>query len=163
MSKPSAVLDAPFALRVVQRKGGRAAIVYRRRADARGRDRLQRVATLSPLAFTAAVPLLRQAVRESRKDEVGKKPAPRNEGKPVPGNESLAPGPWLPLDAAWGARVACFALVAAGLRDGERLARAAEHLRHAEPDQAAWWLGLLTQERSARALRALRILTEAVA
>lgn len=57
---------APFALRVVQRKGGKAAIVYRRRADAQGRDRLQRVAAISPLAFTAATPLLRDAVSQSQ-------------------------------------------------------------------------------------------------
>ncbi len=29
----------------------------------------------------------------------------------------LTPGPFIPLDADWGARVACYALVAEGLRD----------------------------------------------
>lgn len=154
MPSRSRIREAPFALRVVQRKAGRAAIVYRRQADPRGRDRLQRVAALAPLAFTAAVPMLREAVWAARG---GGKGAP-----PRGGDDLLSPGPFLPLDADWGPRVACFALIAAGLRNGERLLRAAEHLRHADPDQAAWWLGLLTQPGNVRALRALRILTEAV-
>jgi len=74
----------------------------------------------------------------------------------------LAPGPFKPLDAQWGVRIACYALVTAGLRDGERMLLAAEHIRHANPDQLAWWLGLLLQRDNVRALRALRILTEAV-
>ena len=145
--------QAPFALRVVQRKDGRAAIVYRRQADPKGRDRLQRVAALNPLAFTAAIPMLRQAIVAAVDGEAGN-----------PASSQLTPGPYRPLDSDWGARVACYALVTAGLRDGERMLRAAQHLRHADPDQAAWWLGLLTQDaqRGVRALRALRILTEAV-
>jgi hypothetical protein len=71
-------------------------------------------------------------------------------------------GPYYPLDADYGARVACFAIISAGLRDGARLMRAANHLRHADPNEAAWWLGLLTRDDNSRALRALRILTEAV-
>ena len=67
-----------------------------------------------------------------------------------------------PLDGAWGARVACFALLAAGLRDGERLLLAANHLRHADPNEAAWRLGMLSRDDNVRGLRALRILTEAV-
>ena len=140
------IRQAPFALRIVQRKTGKAAIVYRRKADKKGVDRLQRVAAISPLAFTAATPLLREAVSrfESQK------------------NLALTVGPFHPLDADYGARVACFALIATGLRDGERLTRAANHLRHADPNEAAWWLGLLTRDDNTRALRALRILTEAV-
>ncbi|MBC7234302.1 MAG: hypothetical protein H5T69_00555 [Chloroflexi bacterium] len=136
-----ALRQAPFALRITRRKGGLAAIVYRRQADAEGRDRLRRVGALSPLALSAARPMLR--------DAVGVCGAP-------------APGPYRPLDTTWGARLACFALLSARLTDGERLLRAAEHLRHADPDQAAWWLGLLLQDDNRRALRALRILTEAV-
>jgi len=147
-----AVRQSPFALRVVQRKWGRAAIVYRRQPDGSGRDRLQRVAALSPLAFRAAQPMLRDAVWAA--DGAGK-PTP-------PAHEVLTPGQFHAMDAEWGVRVGCFALIAAGLRDGERLLRAADHLRHAAPDQAAWWLGLLTQPNNSRPLRALRILTEAV-
>jgi hypothetical protein len=137
--------EAPFAVRVVQRNTGRAAIVYRRRPTESGRDRLQRVAALSPLAFTAAGGLLRDAVRAAQGAKT-----------------ELAPGPSYPLDADWGARLACYALLSQGLRHPERLLRAAGHLRAADGNEAAWWLGLLTREESNRALRALRILTEAV-
>ena len=44
----------------------------------------------------------------------------------------------------------------------DRLNRALGHLRHANSDEAAWWLGLLSSENNVRPLRALRILTEAV-
>jgi hypothetical protein len=53
-------------------------------------------------------------------------------------------------------------MVTSGLRDPERLMRAASQLRAANPDEAAWWLGLLSRDTGNRALRALRILTEAV-
>lgn len=139
MPKPHPTRSAPFALRVVQRQGGLAGVVYRRMADPAGRDRLQRLAALAPLAFTSAGALLRAA---------------------LPGT-ALTPGPCYPLDADWGARLACFAFVSAGLRNGERLLRAAGRLREADPAQAAWWLGLLMQPDNVRALRALRILTEA--
>ena len=138
--------EAPFAVRVVQRNTGRAAIVYRRRSTEGGRDRLQRIAALSPLAYTAAGGLLRDAVRAA---QGGAK-------------AELAPGPSYPLDADWGARLACYALLSQGLRHPERLLRAAGHLRAADGNEAAWWLGLLSREESNRALRALRILTEAV-
>jgi len=144
-----AIRNAPFALRIVHRKGGSAAIVYRRKAI-NGHDHLQRIAALSPLAFTAAASLLRDAIMYSL--------VAGNTPPPLP----LQAGPFYPLNADWGARVACFALLAAGLRDGERLLRAADHLRHADPDEAAWWLGLLTRQDNLRALRAFRIITEAV-
>ena len=140
--------DAPFALRLVRRKAGTAAIPYRRRLDDHGRDRLQKVAALSPLAYTSGLPLLRAAVQGSR-------------GAAKPGSAKLAPGPFLPLDHDWGARVACYALVAAGLKNGDRLTKAARNLREADPAEASWWLGRITRE-DGRALRALRILTEAV-
>ena len=149
MSRRSRVHTAPFALRVVQRKGGRAAIVYRRKPDARGRDRLQRLAALSPLAYTAGLALLRQAVGQSAANQ-------QNTSDP------LAPGPFYALDYGWGMRVACYALIAAGLLDGARLLRAAQHLRQADPNEAAWWLARLLQAEDSRPLRALRILTEAV-
>ena len=160
MKRKHLVREAPFSLRVVQRKDGRAAIVYRRRADAEGRDRLQRVAAISSLAFTASTPLLRDAITRSREtlleslDEAGND----TPGKP----RKLKVGPFHPLDADWGARVACYALLASGLRDGERLMLAANQVHHADPDQMAWWLGLLSREDNVRPLRALRILTEAV-
>ena len=150
----SRVKDAPYGLRVIQRKGGLAAIIYRRQADPEGRDRLQRIGALNPLAYSAALPMLRQAAKA-----VGAIHGPeRSSGTPLP----LRPGPYYPLDEAWGPRVACFALIVAGLRDGERMMRAAEALRHADANMAAWWLGLLLQEDNVRAIRALRILTEAV-
>ena len=138
--------DSPFAVRLVRRAGGEAAIVYRRHGDERGRDRLQRVATLSPLALTAAKPLLRDAVAKSHPN----------------GKVDWTPGLYRPLNADWGARLACFGLLASGLRDGVRLSRAAGHLRRADGNEASWWLGLLTRGGDVRAVRALRILTEAV-
>lgn len=156
------IRKASFALRVVQRSGGKAAIVYRRKADEEGRDRLQRVAALSPLAFTAATPLMREAISrfeptQSKDENLGdasqdKRLDPR----------SLSIGAFHPLDVDWGARVACFAILASGLREAERLALAANHLRGADGDEAAWWLGLLNRPDNVRVLRALRILTEAV-
>lgn len=141
------IRKSPFALRVVERSGGKAAIVYRRKADAEGRDRFQRIAVLGPLAFTAATPMIREGMHQSSD---GRRAA------------DLAPGPYHPLDADWGAKIACFALLTVRLRDGERLLRAAGHLRNADPNEAAWWLGMLTNGNKTRALRALRILTEAV-
>ena len=153
MDKAETLREAPFAIRVTERKEGKAAIVYRRRADAEGRDRLQRVGAISPLAFSAATPMLREAIASSR----------------VRGQEEsngviieLTPGPFHPVDADWGVRVACYAIISTRLRDGERLMLAANHLRYANPDEAAWWLGRLAWEDNVRALRALRILTEAV-
>lgn len=139
------IREAPFALRVVRRSGGDAAIVYRRELDQKHRERLTRVAAISPLAFMAGAPLFRAAVRAV----AGSKAA-------------LTIGPFHPMDEAWGARVACYALVSAGLRDPQRLSRAAQHLAQADGPEAAWWLGLLLNSRGARALRALRILVEAV-
>jgi len=139
------IAKAPFALRVVRRRDGLAGIVYQRSADTKGRNRLHRVASLGSLTFIAATPLLRKAVRAG--------------GDP---RRKLAPGPYYPLDADWGPRVAAFALLSAGLRDGERLSRAASHLRNADAAETAWWLGLMTGPGGNRAIRALRILTEAV-
>jgi len=152
----SALREAAFAVRVVQRRGGKAAIVYRRRPDEIRRDRLQRVGVVSSLAFTAGTPLLRDGVVKSRETF-------RSEGKRVRQTvfEHLG-GTYEPLDGTWGPRIAVYALVTAGLRDGERLVTTAGHLRRSDPNEAAWWLGLLTRSDNARAVRALRILTEAV-
>lgn len=140
------VRDASFALRVVRRRGGDAAILYRRTLNARHEERLSRVGALSPLAYTAGLVLLRAAVRAAA----------------GPGAR-LTAGPFHPLDPDWGARVACYALVVAGLRSGDRLHAAAVHLRDADGGEAAWWLALMTRTTGgARARRALRILTEAV-
>ena len=139
------IRQASFALRVVRRRGGDAAIVYRRRLTPRGDERLDRVAAISPLAFSAAGGLLRAAVRATAK------PAAK-----------LSTGPFHPLDPDWGARVACYALVGRGLRNPDRLHRAAEDLRDADGAEAAWWFGLITNSKGKRALRALRILVEAV-
>ena len=139
------VREASFALRIVRRRDGDAAIIYRRKLDQNGQERLTRIAPIGPLAFAAGAPLLRTAAKESN-------------GGPV----RLEPGPYLPLDEDWGARVACYALVAAGLRDAGRLHKAATNLQYADGTEAAWWLGLMTQPDGRRAVRALRIMVEAV-
>jgi hypothetical protein len=139
------VREASFALRLVRRRTGDAAILYRRRLDARGRERLTKVCAISPLAFVSGMSLLRAAHRAMAG------PAPR-----------LAAGPFHPLDGDWGARVACYGLVAAGLRNADRLHRAAVNLHHADGAESAWWLGLMTRTGGKRAIRALRILVEAV-
>ena len=135
---------APFALRIVQRSAGLAAIVYRRRVNDRMEERFDRVAALSPLALTAASGLLRAAV------------------KAAGGKAKLEPGPYQVLDADWGARVAGFALVARGLRDPRRLSKSAEHFRSADAAEAAAWFGRMQDGRGLRWVRALRIITEAV-
>lgn len=139
------IREASFALRVVRRRGGDAAILYRRTLDAKRQERFSRVAPISPLAFSAGAPLLRGAARA------------------IAGPQArLTPGPFHPLDPDWGARVACYAKVAAGLRNAVRLSRAASNLQHADATEAAWWLGVMTRDSSRRAVRALRILLEAV-
>ena len=143
-SSERATRAAPFALRVVNRSQGLAAIVYRRRVNEHMQERFDRVAALSPLALTAASGLLRSAV------------------KAAGGPARLQPGPFQPIDADWGARVAGFALVARGLRDARRLSKSAEHFRAADPAEAAAWFGRMQDGRSRRWVRALRIITEAV-
>ena len=139
------IREATYALRVVRRRAGDAGVVYQRRLNEHEEERLDRVAALGPLAFAAARPLLRAAVRAAA--------GPAGE---------LTPGPFHPLDADWGARVAVYALVAAGLRDANRLQRAAGFIQHLDGAEAAWWLGLMANGIRVRAIRALRILTEAV-
>lgn len=139
------IRQATFALRVVRRRAGDAAILYRRRLTPSGRERLDRIAPIGPVAFSAGGALLRAAVRS-------------NGGT----STKLATGPFHPLDADWGARVACYALVAKGLRNAERLHHAAVALQHADETEAAWWLGLMARPNGKRAIRALRILAEAV-
>ncbi len=138
-----AVRQASFALRVVRRRAGDAAILYRRTLNKRMEERLTRITSISPLAFTAGLPLLRNAVRAA-------------------GGSRLSPGPFHPLDPDWGVRVACYALVASGLRNGDRLHRAAMHLKDADAAEAAWWFALMQRSNGKRAVRALRVLTEAV-
>ena len=138
--------EAPFAIRIVRRREGEVGIVYRRSLDSKqSKDRLQRVSTISPLAFTAGSSLVREAVRS------------------VEGNDAkLTTGPFHALDPDWGSRVACYGLLCSGLRDPERLHLAAQHLKRADANEAAWWLGMLVNSSNVRALRALRILVGAV-
>lgn len=139
---------APFAVRVVRRRGGDAAILYRRSLNGDGRERLTRIGALSPLAFMSGGALVRAAVRAVA--GAGTRPNP---------------GPFYPLDPDWGARVACYSLVCSGLRSAERLHRAAANLHHADATEAAWWYGVMagrTSRSGKRAVRALRILVEAV-
>ena len=141
------VRQASFALRVVRRRTGDAAILYRRTLNKKHEERLSRVVSISPLAFSAGAALLRAAVRGS-------------EGP----SAKLTTGPFHPLDDDWGARVACYAKIASGLRNANRLARAAANILQADGTEAAWWSGLMGRSNSSgvRATRALRILTEAV-
>lgn len=139
------VRQASFALRVVRRRAGDAAIIYRRTLNKRHQERLTKVAPISPLAYSAGFPLLRAAVREASGSTA-----------------RVTTGPFYPLDADWGARVACYAVVALGLRNADRLHGAAANLQHADGAEAAWWLGLMANGRRTRAVRALRILIEAV-
>ena len=139
------IREAPFALRVVRRRTGEAAIVYRRRLTEKKEERLDRIGAIGPLAFSAGSGLLRAAVRALAGQRA-----------------KLSTGPFHPLDPDWGARVACYALVARGLRNASRLYKAAENLRAADGAEAAWWFGILTGGRGRRAVRALRILVEAV-
>ena len=139
------VRQASFALRVVRRRAGDAAILYRRSLSVNQQEKLTKVRAISPLAFTAGTALLRAAIRAISG------PAAK-----------LTTGPFHPLDEDWGARVACYALVASGLRNAERLHRASTNLQHADGTEAAWWFGLMTNSKGRRAVRALRILVEAV-
>jgi hypothetical protein len=139
------VRQASFALRVVRRRTGDAAILYRRSLSSNQQEKLTKVGAISPLAFTAGTALLRAAVRATSGAAT-----------------KLATGPFHPLDEDWGARVACYALVASGLRNADRLHRAATNLQHADGTEAAWWLGLMMNSKGRRAVRALRILIEAV-
>ena len=139
------IREANFALRVVRRKAGDAAILYRRSLTEKQEERLTRIAAISPLAFSAGAGLLREAVRTMT-------------GRPA----KLTTGPYHPLDPDWGARVACFAMVAVGLRNATRLHRASENIRHADGAEAAWWFGIMNRNEGKRAVRALRILVEAV-
>ena len=139
------VRQASFALRVVRRRAGDAAILYRRSLTVNRQEKLSKIGAVSPLAFTAGTALLRAAVRATSG------PATK-----------LTTGPFHPLDEDWGARVACYALLASGLRNAERLHRAATNLPHADGAEAAWWFGLMTNSKGRRAVRALRILVEAV-
>ncbi len=139
------VREASFALRVVRRRAGDAGILYRRSLNQRREERLTRITSISPLAFTVGLPLLRSGVRA------------------VAGPGAiLAPGPFHALDPDWGVRVACYALVASGLRNADRIGRAATHLREADATEAAWWFALMSRRDGKRAVRALRVLTEAV-
>jgi len=139
------IRQASFALRVVRRRSGDAGILYRRTLTRNGEERLTRIRAISPLAYSAGAGLLRSAVRAVA--------GPR---------AKLSSGPFHPLDPDWGARVACYAMVAYGLRRAERLHKAAENLRRADAAEAAWWFGLMNGPGGMRAVRALRILIEAV-
>jgi hypothetical protein len=137
------VRTASFALRIVKRKVGTAAIIYRRSLKTNGAERLTRVAALGPLAYSAGGSLLRSAVRSM-------------------GVTKFVPGPFYPLDEDGGARIACYSLVARGLRNASALHTAADNLKRADGTEAAWWLGLMSGHKRTRAVRALRILVEAV-
>jgi hypothetical protein len=139
------IREASFAIRVVRRAAGDAAILYRRSLDEKRQERLTRVVSVSPLALAAGAGLIRAGTRESNA-----------------GRRKLEPGPFYALDPDWGARVACYALVASGLRNPDRLHKAAANLQQADATEAAWWLGLMRNGRSMRTRRALRILLEAV-
>jgi hypothetical protein len=137
------VRDASFALRIVKRKAGTAAIVYRRSLKTSGEERLTRVAAIGALAYSAGSSLLRASVRGATFTK-------------------LEPGPFYPLDQDYGARVACYALLTSGLRNANAMHNAADSMKRADATEAAWWLGQMSGTRRVRAIRALRILVEAV-
>jgi hypothetical protein len=139
------IREASFALRVVRRRAGDAGILYRRTLNQRREERLTRITSISPLAFTSGLLLLRAAVRAT-----------------AGASARLTYGPFHGMDPDWGARVACYALVASGLRNADRLHLAATHLREADATEAAWWFALMSRRDGKRAVRALRVLTEAV-
>ena len=139
------IRQAPFALRVVRRRVGDAAILYRRRLTQKHREQLDRIGSISPLAFASGGSLLRAGVRQIAGPQA-----------------TLSSGPYHPLDPDWGARIACYALVSAGLRNPDRLRRSSGHLEQADGTEASWWLSLMMQPSGKRAVRALRILVEAV-
>ncbi len=111
----------------------------------RHEERFDRVAAVGPLAFSAGARLMREGARAASGNGV-----------------RLAPGPFLSLDPDWGARIACYGLLARGLRNAWRLHKAAEQLRAADGAEAAWWFGLMINGSGQRAVRALRILVAAV-
>lgn len=137
------IRDASFAVRIVKRKGGKAAIVYRRSLKPTGEERLTRVSAMGPLAFSVGSSLLRAAVRGANVAR-------------------FEPGPFYPLDPDYGARVACYALLTSGLRSADAMHNAADALKRSDATEAAWWFGLMSGTRRVRAIRALRILVEAV-
>jgi len=176
--------DAPYALRLTRRDGAEVVHVYRRQPDANHRDRLQRLVTLGPLARQAGEALLRRAVDDGQivptpalqgrrkgwgspdgTSPADPSPTVRGRGKGAGPAKAwpLPVGPFRAVSAEWGARVALFALVARGLRDASRLPLAARHVAEMSGTDAAWWVGLATGPRADRGLRALRILTDAVA
>jgi len=136
-----------FGVRFFKCNTGYTGVVYRRGPAANGSDRLQRTSRISALAVSAGANLIRQAVDASSENARG-----------------IASGPVQALNSDWGPRVACYALVAEGLRDVDMLATAAAEMRVMPPDEAAWWLGQIsvTSDRGMRARRALRILIGAV-
>ncbi len=95
------IREAPFALQVVRRHAGDAAVLYRRTLDEKRRERLTRIAPISPLAFAAGTPLLRAAVRATSGSDA-----------------KLVPGPFFPLDPRFDA-----------LRSDPRYAKLAASLR----------------------------------
>jgi hypothetical protein len=138
--------DAPFSFRVTFRKGGEAAVIYRRMLDKKSKETLQRIVAVSPQSFAAGKGLFRAAVKD------------------LSGNvkEIGSDGHHHPLDADWGARIACFGFVAVGLADPEKIYRAASNLQHTDGAEAAWWLGKIWHSQTSRPVRALRILVGAV-
>jgi hypothetical protein len=154
--------EAPYALRVTRRDGAEVVHVYRREPDANHRDRLQRLVTLGPLARQAGEALLRRAVDGAPDPTLpaGRRRARRAAG---PAPWPMPVGPFRAVSAEWGARVALYALVTRGIRDATRLPLAARHVVEMSGTDATWWVGLTTGARAERGIRALRILTDAVA
>ncbi len=96
--------NAPFSFRITFRKGGEAAIIYRRMLDKRSRETLQRIVAVSPQAFAAGRGLFNAAVKDIRGNS----------------NTVVSNGHHQSLDADWGARIACFGFVSSGLADPEK-------------------------------------------
>lgn len=134
-----------YILKIRRSKGEIVGTLYRRHLDNQDEEKITRLAGISPRALLSGYPLLRVAVQDSQKQEL-----------------LLEAGKCYELETDWGVRVACYALVASGLRDDDRLRQAAANLQYCDGAEAAWWLGLMTRPNGLRAVRALRILVEAV-
>ena len=82
---------APFALRVVQRTGGLAAIVYRRRVNDRMDERFDRVAAISPLGHATQEFLIQQGLEgDKAKGPPGASWMTRKEMKVIPMRSGIA-------------------------------------------------------------------------
>ncbi len=152
----SSETPAPFQIRINIGTGGLIATLYRRETDPKdGEVKPMRVCTINALAYTAGKPLVRDAITAGKALWIVRR-------KWAAVAESPRVGQAYSICSDWGPRIGCFGLVAAGLKDGDRLSYATSYFSRMDSAEAAWWFGMLLVDRSDRAVRALRILSGAV-